>query len=349
MLQSSRRGFLKTAGAGVAISSTLAGCLGDLGGSTGSGGGLSIELAVPIASTNDVNWWYGVREIAVEEYGLDAEATVMQGGRDIMLQSTLSGQVDGFRESPTSIMQLIDQGKDIKYIATDNAGTQYVLMGNPGFETLEDVVEKEARIGMASSITGLSGFQVVATLMAEGVIDSVDEVADQFVQIGYSSDRLAALVNGDIDVSPQLYTQWVGSREDHPDLNLIIRMADALTDWATYGWIALPEEIEQNRDAYVAMFKGIQQANDEISNDYNLYRDLVNKYVTEPPNENVLQTAYELFVDMNYWKTPLTTSQSTIDFQVNVMRQLGMLENQLTHDQVVDNSAAQAAADELSG
>lgn len=362
----SRRAVLKKAGVAVGTTGLLAGCT--AGGSdtptdaepmdtptaTGTATGtptpeptLELNLGVPAPNETGIPTWYGLREVA-KEFNLDVTLNVL-ADTNILLQAMLSGQTEGSRDSMLAIMPIIDQGKPMKYLFNTQRATDYVLVGGPDFDSLDDLVNQNARLGAASdSLRSFTTLQVVVVLMQNGVIDAPEDILDYIVPVGYSSSRMTALINGNIDVSPQHWSQWLQIKEDHPDMNLLSVFGEEIDVWPQIGYYSSPTILEEKREEWVRALMAVSTATQRINEDYQLYRRKVRKYTPGGGPENeALRASWEFFRDINYHPADGAMSKDTAQFLVDLAKRVDIVSDELTVDEVIDTSIVEEALDRL--
>lgn len=346
----SRRKVLSRSGQAVALSSAagMAGCMSSItgGGSSGDSGSgnLSMAYSAP-AAADDVTTWYGPRDIAPEEFDLETEIQVFEG-IDLAIQSVLAGQAELARGSTTAASTIIETGKPFKMIGSTAFNTDYVLVTSPDIESLQDIVDQNAVVGM-SAPTGLDVVQLAAVMFQEGVIESVDEL--NLERIGFSSSRQNAMLNGDIDVSPQHYDQWLAMQEENPDLNMLLRFGDELDDWVQEVYMAPEETIENKPDELTSLLKAQLRAHRDVYDQgFDLYLDLVREYVPGGgPEEESLRTNFEYMTEIEIWPPDGDLEQSSVDNMLDVADRVGLTDSRVPTDEAMDRSFLDQALEDI--
>jgi ABC-type nitrate/sulfonate/bicarbonate transport system substrate-binding protein len=353
--QYNRRELLQRTGYAMALTSALgglAGCAGGAGGGSGSGSGsdgdsletLRMAYSAP-AAADDVSTWYGPRDIAPDEYSLETEIQVFEG-IDLAIQSVLAGQADMARGSTTAASTIIETGKPFKMICSTAFNTDYVLVTSPEIESLQDIVDKDAVMGM-SAPTGLDVVQTAAVMFNEGIIDSVDELNLQ--RVGFSSARQTALINGEIDVSPQHFDQWLAMKEEAPDLNMLLRFGDELDQWVQEVFMAPQDTIDNMPDELAALIKGLLVGHRNIYDQgFDLYLDLVRKYVPGGgPSEEALRTNFDYMTEINIWPPNGDLERSSVDAMLDIADKVGLTESRVATDDAMDRSILDRALEDI--
>lgn len=327
----SRRAFLRRAGTAVAGvgSLTLAGCStrGVSGETTSTDEPLRLAFQAP-AETTDVNTWVGAREFAADR-GLDVTVDVFEGV-DLAVQSVLSGEADVARGSVTAAAAVIEAGRPFEFVVAPIRSTDYVLAAQPGIESLADVVEQDATIGM-SAPTGLDAVQVAAAMLQAGAIDGVDEL--NYQRIGYSGARKEAMLGGDIDVSPQHYAQWLDMREQNEDLRTLLRFGETLDSWIQEVFM-IPRDVVDARRADVVSFVAAQlQGSRALYDGYDRYRRAVREYVPGGgPDEATLEPTYEFLTDVGIWPRDGGLRRENVDYMLDLSSRVGLTDERIPTD-----------------
>jgi len=343
-----RRSLIKR-GMGAAAAASLPGIAGCTGARPGggspdeNGGKLRFAYSAP-AETTDINTWYGPREIAVDDYGLETSIKTFEGV-DLAVQSVLAGEADVARGSTTAAASVVDAGKPFRFIFSIQHSTDYVLVTRPGIESLEDVVADDAVIGM-SAPTGLDAVQTAAAMFERGVIDSADEL--NFQRIGYSGARQSALLEGSIDVSPQHYSQWLQMREQNGDLNRVITFGELLDGWIQETYMAPEREIEEHYDAIVDLLAAQLTAHRNLYDDFELYERVVRKFVPGGgPDEENLRETYEFLNEIEIWPKNGDLSEGNVDYMLDIADRLDLTDERIPTDDVLDRGPLEDALAEV--
>lgn len=296
--QSRRRTILKTSGAMLA-GGTLAGCQ-DAGGSGGDSGDTQTQKLV--VSQTGFEMGTIPNTVAVREFLQESSDGQYQGtlenltDTNLQMQALLSGDTDVYTSSLGALYQAHVAGNDFKVLSTKVAGTDYVIVVRDEVESLSDFENSDLKMGV-SGVGGLSHVQTVGILQANDVNpENVD-----FIAIGGSSDRTAAIASGQIDGGPlhrgqlqQLQNEdasvWNAGavREEYPDYleNTIAIRAD---------WLENNSEIAQ---AYISQ---LVKANQRAINDFDWIYQKTQQYQAKTLPEEDFREEWELAVEMGRW------------------------------------------------
>jgi hypothetical protein len=337
---STRRRFVRRIGAAIGVGGLagLAGC-----GATTSGGGSDEPLRVAFqapAESVDINTWHGVTEYA-DDTRIETQTFE---GVDLAVQSVLAGEADVARGSVTAAATIADAGEPVEFVVSPIRSTDYVLVTRPGIESLADIVEGDAVIGM-SAPTGLDAVQTAAVMFEAGVIDDVDEL--NFQRVGYSSARKTAIQEGEIDVSPQHYAQWLDMREG-TELNNLFAFGDRLDRWIQETFMLPPRTLESKGDQVRSFLEGQLRANRALYDDYELYREVVGRHVDGGgPSEAILEPTYEFLTDIEVWPPNGGLARADVSYMLELTNQLGVTDERVSTDEVLNRTPLEAALDEV--
>lgn len=130
-----------------------------------------------------------------DEHGMTVEFINVEGG-DIAFRTMIAGQGDVYVGGITHVVNFVQAtGEDAKVIAIDAVATDYIIVSQAAINSIEDLAGKKLGINRP----GDSGDSVMrAALRAEGF----DPETAQFLEIGGTSARVAALLAGQIDAGP---------------------------------------------------------------------------------------------------------------------------------------------------
>lgn len=340
-----RRQVLRRSGTALATATGIgiAGCTGGPGGDGTPTDLEKLKIVHSSPGSPDVINAFLAKKYAEEEYGLDNPHQGLEGA-DLAAQAVVAGEGDMFRASVFSTMSLIDVGQPFKFIAAASSGTNYYLVTAPHIESLEDIVEQDAVIGMGSP-TGIEVIQIAAVLFQEGLIDSVDELNLQ--RIGYSSARMQAIMNDEIEVSANTYQQWLQIQEERPDINGLFAFGKKLNNWVQTGFSTTPTIMEDKREEVVRFLAGYLQANRALNDDFQTYVDAVRTYTPGGgPERELLKQNWEFLTDIGMWPV-----NGGVDVDMNTVldagHQTGVVDEKIAPDTFADKSLLEEALDRV--
>lgn len=355
-MSNNRRAFLKKATVTIGTGTLLAGCTGGDGGDGGDGDGttngnqLDDNFKVgssPLDASEPHRGW-GAREKAPEMYNGWSVPLISAADTQTLTQAVLSGQTMGTNGGFATAAPLMETGKPFAayYSITPSAG-DYVLVSQPEVDSLQAIVDQQASVGM-SGPNALEVVMIMALMLQEDLIDSREDL--NYQNVGYSSARQAAMINGDLGVSAQHYSQWLVMKEEKPELNNLGAMAELLEgDPNPNVWMTTPRMAEQYHDEWVALFSATLESARMMYDDKQLFIDAVTEYVpsSEIPDQSQLDQLYEFSVEYDLWPKNGDLTEKTQNTTIEVLNQLNVTENKLDRNEVFDRSLLEDALDNV--
>lgn len=281
---------------------------------TGGGGGegeleatsLRLIAAPPeFDSITDAKWIE-----LLEEAGVTVETVEFEFGPDTT-RALASGQGAIASGSPLPIMQYIGRsGGGLKIIAAEILGTDYILMTTPDINSLDDLAGKKIGISEPGDISD----SLTRVALEEAGFDSSQA---EFVQIGGTSDRIAALTAGEISGGAAHAADGLTAAQQ-ADLNPLLNYWEYIPVYAQRfiaadeGWLADHPNLAQ-----LAVDKLIE-ANQWAVENKDEYIELSKEYVEEMPDD-VRSDVYDLFLEEGFFAPDggLDTIDATIEVETD--------------------------------
>lgn len=169
-------------------------------------------------------------------------------------QAVLAGQADWVSSPSDELILGAAEGADLLAVGSPRSALDYVLVASTDIETVDDLVGRS--LGMSSP----SGFDALLSRIALGRNDIEPSEVD-FVQIGGSGDRAAALLGGRIDASTIILSDWLVLSNRTDDVHEVLVLSDVLDDFTKEAYFASPDYIEANPDVALAFACANLEAN----------------------------------------------------------------------------------------
>jgi ABC-type nitrate/sulfonate/bicarbonate transport system substrate-binding protein len=181
-------------------------------------------------------YWMEQLEERFNAVGVEVEISILEGS-DAALRTIVAGQADlNIGALGAAVRLIAATGEGVKVLAADGATTDYVLLAAEGIETLDDLVG--GTIGIR--LPGDAGDVVTrAALAATGF----DLSTVEFIEIGGTSARVAALVSGQIDLGAAHVAEATAAMASAP-LNALLFAGDVMPTWIQSGIVATDTWIE---------------------------------------------------------------------------------------------------------
>jgi ABC-type nitrate/sulfonate/bicarbonate transport system substrate-binding protein len=176
-------------------------------------------------------YWVEQLEERFGAEGVEVTISILEGS-DSALRAIVAGQADlNIGALGAAVRLIAATGEGVKVLAADGGTTDYVLVAREGLETLDDLVEGTT-IGIR--LPGDAGDVVTrAALTAAGFdLDDFD-----FIEIGGTSARVAALTSGQIDLGAAHVAEATVAMSNAP-LNALLFAGDVMPAWIQSGVVA---------------------------------------------------------------------------------------------------------------
>lgn len=231
------------------------------------------------------------------------------------------------------------EGADLVAFGSPQSKINYVLAGTT---EVSDVAELEGRtIGMS----GPAGFDALLTrfsLLDEGLDPETDV---NFVQIGGSPERAAALLAGRVDAVTIGLDDWFELAGQTEDAHLIQYMSDVVPDFATELYFSRRAFVEENPELIQAIACGNLEANRWANENREAFIDYTLEQV-EGASRDAVAELYDAAMEVGMWPTDPDQVLSTSGMQglMEAMLETGDISNPVEVEQYIDRSFLDEAA-----
>lgn len=253
--------------------------------------GTTIRITVPPAEAL-LTTMYHILDL-LEGWG--AELDVITITTTTGTQAILAGQADWVSAPSDELVLGAANGADLVAVGSPRSTLDYVLAAKTDIETPDDLVGRS--MGMSSP----AGFDALLSRIA---LDRNDIAADDvdFVQIGGSGERAAALLAGRIDASTIILSDWLVLSNQTDDVHAVLTMSDVLDDFTKEALFARRDYVEDNPAVALAMACANLEANAWFHNDRDAWVDLALENVPNITEQELLEL-HETVTDMNMFPT----------------------------------------------
>lgn len=230
------------------------------------------------------------------------------------------------------------EGADLVAIGSPQSKINYVLIAKNGIDTVEDLQ------GRTIGMSGPAGFDALLTRFSLQDAGLDPETDVNFVQIGGSPDRAAALLAGRVDAATIGLDDWFELKSRADNVHLLQYMSEIVPDFATELYFARRDFIERNPDVALAIACGNLEAN-RWANDH---RDAFIQYTLDKvPGSTPGPTAelYDAAMEVNMWPTTPegVLSSKGLDGLMEAMLETGDISNPVEVERYLDVSYLQQA------
>ena len=251
----------------------------------------------------------------MEAEGLTVEDNYFESSQDAF-RALVAGEADVAVGTLLSAILLVQEtGEGVKVIASDLQAPDYLLISQPDVGSVADL--EGQRVGI-STPGDISDTLTRVVLTREGVdVDAVN-----FVQIGGTGARMAALLEGQIEAGPAHAAEGLTAAEE--GLKNLFAYGSAIPDYLQHGLIVTDEWIANNPNLtqlMVDMFvESTRWANDNKDEYIERSADTV-----EGPSDTARDQAYDIFQEINMFAINGGMSAELLENTVAVEQEVGTL------------------------
>jgi NitT/TauT family transport system substrate-binding protein len=269
-------------------------------------------------------------------WGAEVEEIVLTSTTGV--QALLAGQTELAGQGADELILGAAEGADLVAFASPRAKMDYVLVTSNEITSVEDLAGKS--VGMS----GPAGFDTLLTRVA--VREAGMDVADvNFVQIGGSGDRAAALLAGRVDAVTIFLSDWIELSKRTDDLQDLLYMAELVPDFTKDVIFAERDFYEENQDLALAVACANLEAFAWFHADKQTWVDYVLERV-DGSTEEATSELYDLLVEIDMY--PQDPSQVLLvegmQGLVDTMVENGDISETVEAASLIDRSQLEAAA-----
>lgn len=230
------------------------------------------------------------------------------------------------------------EGADLVAIGSPQSKVNYVLAAT------NDIDSVEALAGKTIGMSGPAGFDALLTRFSLIDVGLDPETDVNFVQIGGSPDRAAALLAGRVDAVTIGLDDWFELKSQTDDVHLVQYMSEVVPDFATELYFSRSEYIEENPNVALAIACGNLEANQWANENRD---DFIAYTLNRVPNieEGPVVELYDAAMEVGMWPTEPEAVLSTSGLQglMEAMLETGDISNPVEVADYIDISYLQEA------
>ena len=229
--------------------------------------------------------WVANQEGLFKKYGVEAEYLTMNSGT-LGVQTLLSNESQFLFSTGALAITANTQGADLAMITGGFNLFAFKVVGRPEIKSVQDLRGKKISISQFGSATD---FAVQASLEKFGV----DPKQVTMIQLGASSNRLAALTNGSTEAS--LFTEPFATMaiKKHR-MNLLLDMAEAGMPYPQSCLMIKRSYLDANRDKAMNVVKALIEGMFLAKRDRALTLQVIKKYIRA--DDEVYGIGYDYFL-----------------------------------------------------
>lgn len=232
------------------------------------------------------------------------------------------------------------EGADLVAIGSPQSKINYVLVGSTDIQSVEDLQ------GRTIGMSGPSGFDALLTRFSLRDAGMDPEADVNFVQIGGSPDRAAALLAGRVDAATIGLDDWFDLAAETDDVHIVQYMEEVVPDFATELYFSRRDFIEQNQELALAIACGNLEANQWANENREAFIEFTLEHVPGTSREAV-EGLYDAAMEVNMWPTQPEQVLSTSGMQglMEAMLETGDISSPVEIQNYIDISYLQQAAE----
>ncbi len=229
--------------------------------------------------------WVANQEGLFKKYGLEVEYLTMNSGT-LGVQTLLSNESQFLFSTGALAINANVQGADLAMITGGFNLFAFKVVGRPDIKSIQDLRGKKVSISQFGSATD---FAVQSSLEKFGV----DPKQVTVIQLGASSNRLTALINGATEAS--LFTEPFATMaiKKHR-MNLLLDMADAGMPYPQSCLMIKRSYLDANRDKATNVVKALIEGMFLAKRDRALTIQVIKKYIRA--DDEVYGIGYDYFL-----------------------------------------------------
>ena len=209
---------------------------------------LKVGISAPVVTVFPL--WMAETAGFYKKQGLKVEVVNMEGGTR-GIQVLLSDAIQAMHVGLAPVVQANRQGADLRLISSSSNTIPFTIFSPPGVKTAADI--KGGTVGVS---TFGSESDVAVTLALKQLGLTRKDVA--IVQMGGTSQRLAALMSGQVKAAPLIEPGTTMAREQ--GLNPLVDLAAAKVPWVFDAIVVKRSYLEAQREVLTRLLKAYIEA-----------------------------------------------------------------------------------------
>lgn len=343
----------------LALASTLALVLtacsnGSNGGNEPSPGEVSPVRMVTSSTGQAYVGQFHAADLFGEKFGLSPDNTLTEfEDESTGVQVLVSGQADVMLGTVTQVIQLIEQGQDVKVFCPVQVDSTEQLAGiTSKITSLDQITDPSIRVAVDSP-GGLVNFIMNLVFREKNMGITVDDLQNVTV-LGDGSQRLAALAAGEVDVgSVDLFELPDLEKQIGAENVTVLSVTAADADFLANIHFATTEWLDANPDLAARWCATTLYSNRVLASDYDQYKAAVDRFVEGGVDEEITKTNWDFARKYSVWpyNTDVLTPEA-IQTIIEVGVDSGLVDKSaldLSYEDIVDTRPLKSAMDMLGG
>lgn len=229
----------------------------------------------------------------------------------------------------------------LKYFLTNKAGTDYVVVAKEDIASLTDLGGKTVGV---EALQSLAHVLVYAAIKNKGG----DPTAPNYVVIGGSGARTAALLAGSIDASGIHEYQWEVLKTQTTGLKVLSVLSDDFPLFIEDGMITTTSYMQNNPKVMSDLVKSFIRAIRALNADdgFDTWTRLLSQYELELPEQVQARPMWE-FLRSHVWDANGGMEQDRLNYMIDIFHEIGLIPTRLPNETFFDTSYVNQALSEL--
>lgn len=277
----------------------------------------------------------------LEGWGADVDQIELTSTTGV--QALIAGQTDLAGGGTDELVLGAAAGADIVAIASTQDKMDYVLVASNDIESIADL--DGASIGMS----GPAGYDTLLSRLAVRR-EGIDASAVDFVQIGGSGDRSAALLAGRVDAATIFISDWYELERRTDDVHALVFMNELVSSSTKSSINTTKTYAAEHPDIMFA----VTCANLEAYKWFNSSKEAFIEYTldhVEGSTEEATGTLYDQLIDIEMYPMDVADLLEPEGVQevADIMLDAGEIDSEVSGEDLVDRSFLEQAAEEGCG
>ncbi|MAS33118.1 MAG: hypothetical protein CL610_03865 [Anaerolineaceae bacterium] len=269
----------------------------------------------------------------LEEMGYSIEVIEMTADSNAVA-GMISGQINIGSIGLPDAIKAYHIGVPLKVIMPSNMVGEFVLIGQPGIATVEDMVGK--RVAYHGPGSGTEILPRMLVRQTEGVTE--DDM--EWIILPESPNRAAAMQAERIDVTALEFADVLTLREDGRDYGIIGSMSDIAPEAIYTSWVVMDSYAEANpeilNDLAVALAKGYA----EVAADKDVWMAKALEVIPVP--EERLSQTYDFYLEIGMFPQAPFFTEDVWEAMNNFFISVGEYEDPAPYEMVVTDAITAA-------
>ena len=269
------------------------------------------------------------------DFGLEVEEEdfIFFDSHSTTVLAALAGQVDIIGASTMAHLAIIAQGQPFKIFSPYANLDDFVIAGRGAVNSLAQFMDPNVTVAI-DELAGAGQAIFDAMLLEAGAGFLVSEIPNRVI-IGSTPGRTSALASGEVDATAFHLYQAEQVEAETRDLNIISTLYENVPDFMMLGVAAPQSWLDENLETAAAFTASVIQAGRQLKKSWQMYQDVVSRFVVAPPDQAILETIHRLANQYEIWSTGALERQR-LEFMIELGKTEGVFEADLDPDDVAD-------------